>query len=269
MREKCVSFYEDTLKSRLNNKNTPIILIMQRIHKKDLVGYLMGNEHDKWDFLQFPLIDENNKILWEEKFSIDAVNDLRTRTPRLFFSQYQQKPENDLTESPFANVEIIDYFGNRCIAWLDPSSKGRDYTAFCLVKRNFTDMMALGFMFKKSWDECVNEIAEISREYGVHKIIAETNGVGNIIVKLLSDLGANVVGYNTTLEKTKKIMALAVYRDSIKLSDSANIYKKENNAFIDNCKNWSINSKEHDDGIDAFASVMDYLGLTTTRTVRN
>jgi hypothetical protein len=88
--------------------------------------------------------------------------------------------------------------------------------------------------------------------------------VGNIIIKMLSDLGANVQGYNTTLEKTKKIMSLAIFRNNIKLSNATNIYKEANNIFIDNCLSWSINAKDNDDGIDALASLTNYMGLTCT-----
>jgi hypothetical protein len=260
--EKCIRYYKDTLKSRLNNKNTPIILIMQRINKNDLVGYITKNEYPQWDFVTIPLIDDDFNIAWHEKYSLEAIKDMKDKNPNKFYSQYQQKPQDDETTCPFCKVEVVNYFGNDCIAWLDPSHKGRDYTAFCLIKRNYTNMVALGFMFKKSWDECVEDIAKISETFRVNTIIAETNGVGNIIIKILSELGARVQGYNTTIEKIKKIMALAVYRESIKLSNATSIYTKENKVFIDNCRDWSIESKECDDGIDSFASVMHYMGLT-------
>ncbi|MDR1498709.1 MAG: phage terminase large subunit [Rickettsiales bacterium] len=213
-------------------------------------------------FKEINYIDIQNKTDFLSPQILNRIETLKNERPKQYEKEYLHKIVDDDSQ-PFANVEIVNYFEKTgCDAWLDPSSKGRDYTAFCLCKRNFTNMIALGFMFKKSWDECVDEIAEISNLYNVNRIIAETNGVGNIIIKLLSDLGASVRGYNTTLEKTKKILALAVYRDSVKLSNATDIYTEENRIFVDNCVNWTINTRECDDGIDSFASYMYYMGLT-------
>lgn len=212
-------------------------------------------------FTEVNYVDIQNKTDFLSPQILNRIETLRSERPKQYEKEYLNAIVDDDSQ-PFANVEIVNYFDRTgCDAWLDPSSKGRDYTAFCLVKRNFANMVALGFMFKKSWDECIEEMAKICEIYKVNRIIAETNGVGNIIIKLLSDLGANVVGFNTTLEKTKKILALAVYKDSIKLSNSTSIYREENRLFIDNCVNWTINSK-NDDGIDSFASYMNYKGLT-------
>jgi hypothetical protein len=212
-------------------------------------------------FKEVNYIDIENKTDFLSPQILNRIETLKSERPK----QYEREYLNIVTDDerqPFANVEIVNYFDRSgCEAWLDPSSKGRDYTALCLCKRNFTNMIAVGFMFKNSWDERVEDIARICEAYNVNKIIAETNGVGNITIKLLSDLGANTVGFNTTLEKTKKIMALAVYRDSVKLSAATDIYKEENKLFIDNCVNWTINSK-NDDGIDSLASYMNYKGLT-------
>jgi hypothetical protein len=173
---KCIRYYEDTLKSRLNNKNTPIILIMQRINKNDLVNHIKRNEYNQWDFVTIPLIDKNNVIAWEEKYSREAIEDMKQKNPYKFYSQYQQEPQEDETHNPFIKVEVVDYFDKiGCIAWLDPSSKGKDYTALCLIKRNFSNLIALGFMWKRSWDECVEQIAEVSNTFNIRKIIAETN----------------------------------------------------------------------------------------------
>jgi hypothetical protein len=213
-------------------------------------------------FKEINYTDLTNRETFLSPQILNRIETLKTERPKQYEKEYLNKIADDESQ-PFADVEVVDYFERTgCDAWLDPSSKGRDYTALCLVKRNFTNMVALGFMFKKSWDECIEEIAEICNSFSVGKIIAETNGVGNIIIKLLSDLGANVVGYNTTLEKTKKILALAVYKQSIRLSNHTEIFKEENRIFIDNCINWSINTREHDDGIDSFASYMNYKGLT-------
>ena len=46
-KQNCIDFYINTLKSRKNNPNTPIILIMQRLAIDDLSGYILENEENK------------------------------------------------------------------------------------------------------------------------------------------------------------------------------------------------------------------------------
>ena len=59
-------WYDGTLYSRLNNKQTGcIILIMQRLHEDDLVGHVL--EQVGWELLRFPAIAEEF-----EEFVIDT-----------------------------------------------------------------------------------------------------------------------------------------------------------------------------------------------------
>src|SRR5262249_41873614 len=66
LRNAANSFYDGTLYSRLNNKQTGcIILIMQRLHEDDLVGHVLAQEG--WELLRFPALAEEF-----EKFEIDT-----------------------------------------------------------------------------------------------------------------------------------------------------------------------------------------------------
>jgi len=53
-------WYDNTLLSRLNNKeNGIIIIVMERLHQDDLVGHVQ--EHgDEWEVLSFPAIAETD-----------------------------------------------------------------------------------------------------------------------------------------------------------------------------------------------------------------
>ena len=54
------AWYDHTLYSRLNDKNTGcIILIMQRLHEDDLVGHVIGQGN--WKVLRFPAIAEEDE----------------------------------------------------------------------------------------------------------------------------------------------------------------------------------------------------------------
>ena len=53
-------WFDNTLYSRLNNKQTGrIILVMQRLHEDDLVGHVVGQE--PWKILRFPAVAEEDE----------------------------------------------------------------------------------------------------------------------------------------------------------------------------------------------------------------
>jgi len=90
-REKAIRYYTDTLLSRLNNRNTPIIVIMQRLHEGDLTGYLLENEKDDWVHLKIPILDKEDKPLWEQKHNLEDIEKLKINS-RVFAGQYMQEP---------------------------------------------------------------------------------------------------------------------------------------------------------------------------------
>lgn len=91
-RNNCIDFYVNTLKSRREQlEKTPIVLIMQRLHKEDLVGFLKENEKDEWEFVEFPAIVDGQSI-FPEKLPLDYLEKLEISNPYLFHSQYMQEP---------------------------------------------------------------------------------------------------------------------------------------------------------------------------------
>lgn len=89
-----VDYYNNTLKSRLNNqKRTPILLIMQRLALEDLTGYLLENEKDDWDILKLQGVnEETGEALWEEKYPASELLKLKGYNPFVYYGQYQQEP---------------------------------------------------------------------------------------------------------------------------------------------------------------------------------
>ena len=77
LREKVNLRFESTIRNRVNSRNTPIIIIMQRLHENDLCGYLMGVEPDKWKVVSLPAIqrDENGaeESLWPHKWTLEEL----------------------------------------------------------------------------------------------------------------------------------------------------------------------------------------------------
>ena len=70
--------YNTTIRSRVNDREVPIIVIMQRLHEDDLSGFLLdGNSGEQWYHLKLPAIDKNNKPLWSSKHSFKELESIR------------------------------------------------------------------------------------------------------------------------------------------------------------------------------------------------
>lgn len=83
-RDNCNLWYSQTLYSRRNSDTTPVLLIMQRLHEADLVGYLMEHEARLWHVLQIPVMDDNGSVLWPETFSAETARDMEALDPFAF-----------------------------------------------------------------------------------------------------------------------------------------------------------------------------------------
>lgn len=88
--------YNNTIRSRVNDRKTPIIVIMQRLHEEDLSGYLLaGGSGEKWHHLCLPALDENNQPLYPEKHTFKELEAIRQANRYTFAGQYMQKPAPD------------------------------------------------------------------------------------------------------------------------------------------------------------------------------
>lgn len=88
--------YNNTIRSRVNSRETPIILIMQRLHEDDLSGFLLGGgSGEEWEHLCLPALDENNIPLWEQKHTFKELESIRQANRYTFAGQYMQTPAPD------------------------------------------------------------------------------------------------------------------------------------------------------------------------------
>lgn len=88
--------YNGTIRSRVNDRNTPIIVIMQRLHEEDLSGFLLnGGSGEEWEHLCLPALNENNEPLYTEKHTFKELEQIRQANRYNFAGQYMQTPAPD------------------------------------------------------------------------------------------------------------------------------------------------------------------------------
>jgi len=93
MRQNVIDWYQTTIQSRLNKTDTPIIVIMQRLHEDDLSGWLLGGgSGETWEHLVIPARDESGESFWPEQFPPEMLDRLELTSPYVFAGQYMQRP---------------------------------------------------------------------------------------------------------------------------------------------------------------------------------
>ena len=143
MLNECIRNYTDKLKTRLRTSHTPIILIMQRLNTNDLAQYVMDAESEDWDVVCIKAYDEETKTsFWEEKFPIHKLEELKIRTPELYYSQYQQEPRATggslFTRDMFQVDALPEYFDFTAIV-ADTAYRGterNDWTVFAAIAKS-------------------------------------------------------------------------------------------------------------------------------------
>lgn len=93
IRRKVVDWYTSTAYTRLM-KDGAIVLIQTRWHEDDLAGWILNNsQHEGWDILNLPALDDDNIALWEEQYPAERLMEIRrTIGERDWSALYQQRP---------------------------------------------------------------------------------------------------------------------------------------------------------------------------------
>lgn len=93
MRRNVIDWFQTTMESRLNSPETPIIVIMQRLHEEDLAGWLSaGGNGEDWKVVSIPVLNEQDEALWPFKHSREKLAEMEASNPYVFAGQYLQRP---------------------------------------------------------------------------------------------------------------------------------------------------------------------------------
>lgn len=135
IREGVLEWFQNTLESRKNSRDTPIILIMQRLHERDLAGWLLDSGNgEEWEHVCIPAIQDDGAALWPEKHSVEELRIMERAAPYMFAGQYLQRPA-PLDGGIFKpdQIQIIDAIPSGPVRWVRgwdlASTVDGDYTA--------------------------------------------------------------------------------------------------------------------------------------------
>lgn len=133
--------FETTIRNRVNSRNTPIIIIMQRLHEHDLCGYLMKLEPEEWEVLSVPCISYNEdgeeEALWPFKHTIEELHKIESANQFVFDTQYMQnpKPLEELMYQTLRTYDVLPMEQSIRKNYTDTADKGADFLcSVCYVE---------------------------------------------------------------------------------------------------------------------------------------
>lgn len=246
-RKRVKKVYEELYKLTPN-----LFIIGQPVHKLDLYQEL--RDVIPTYFLRWGDIPELSKDLEAQRKAGVSEESIQ--------ASYFLNIMDDLS-LPFGKIETVEYYGEKNVAYIDPSHKGGDYTAMAVGGVKFNKVPVVGFAFQKAWYDCLPEFAEIFKRYNVGRVCVETNGLGEMPVIEMNKMGIPACGHNSTKKKHERILNAAQFINDLKLvqvlSGKPELIQG-NKIFIDLVKNYEYKI-EHDDPPDALAGLLVFMGV--------
>jgi predicted phage terminase large subunit-like protein len=281
-RERVNERFENTIRSRTNSRDTPIVVIGQRLHSRDLIGYLKETEGDEWEFLDIPCIttDEfgNESALWEFKMTLAELNQIRQIDENVFETQYQQNPQDlvgkllplsTLKFWNFDNIPISSIVFKFAVG--DPANTGGDYYSIPIMHVAIIEGKLLCFVkdviHSKEGIEIINEkLIDKSREHFVEEVFLEVNGIGAAAFMLLKRDMANttkVKPFTVTIPKEARILSNSEFVKQHFIFDEKYLERPEYRRFIDHVTSYDREgqNKHKKDAIDSLASAANILKI--------
>ncbi len=192
LREKVNNKFDTTIRNRVNSRNTPIIVIMQRLHDDDLSGYLMRQDPDNWHVTSMPVIKEDGTALWESKHTLEELQELRRVNEFVFDTQYMQDPRPK--EGLLFPKDELNYFTGELdkekiegtIGYLDIADTGDDNHSLPIGKILGNKIYVDDTLFTiEGTDVNVDLTAQMVNKHQPEYCRIESNFGGNTYVQLL------------------------------------------------------------------------------------
>lgn len=185
IRNKVNNKFDTTIRNRVNSRNTPIIIIGQRVHENDLCGFLIAQEPGEWTVLSIPCIQEvdgEEKALWEFKHTLTELKKLREINQYVFDTQYQQNPkplQGLMYERGFQEYDIIPAGKKMRKSYTDTADQGKDFLCSIIYDETPHANYVIDVLYtQKPMEFTEIRTAELFTQHGVEFAWIESNNGG-------------------------------------------------------------------------------------------
>ncbi|MDR3050005.1 MAG: hypothetical protein LBV16_09290 [Elusimicrobiota bacterium] len=166
---------------------------------------------------------------------------------------------DDVAAMPFADIEITDLqidCSQGTVASIDPSYKGGDYTAISIMRFFGAKAVFVGFVWKKAWYDCLEDLRAVFVRFNVKMVFFENNVLGEEPIRQLNNLNLDCkfVGFVSLDNKAAKIQNAGMFANSFMLS------KESSSEYISQILDYEAGA-EYDDAPDSMANLLINLNL--------
>jgi predicted phage terminase large subunit-like protein len=292
MRNHAIKWYRNTFVTRLNNPaKGSIVLVMQRLHKNDLAGYLC--KQDNWDILKIPAIADQDYLykapafpsnysdyfhndifdyrfskgssLQESQCSLDYLENIKKEVgEEVFCSQYQQEPQ-EIGKGLLPKEYIFRY--SIC-------PKQRDYvlqswdTAIKVGQNNDFSVCTTWILAEQkiylievvrdrlNYPDLKNKIQDLNDKFSPHVILIEDHASGQSVAQDLRRTG--MLNIRTIRHRLDKVSRFAL---TISMFQSGSVVFPKDDAFIEDViipEVLQFPYVKHDDAVDSISQALNY-----------
>ena len=233
MRQNVIDWFSTTMESRKNTPDTPIIIIMQRLHEMDLAGWLLGGGNgEEWAHVNIPARDDDGDSFWPEQFPQDMLDRIEAKNSYVFAGQYMQRPApvggGLFKDEWWRVVSVSPRIKSRTI-YADTAQKTKeanDYSVFQCWGETYDGQVIMLDMVRGKWE--APELAMQARAFWAkHKNIAGKGAVrafkvedkvsGTGLIQTLKREGIPMVGISRSIDKVTRAY------DAAPLVESGNV----------------------------------------------
>lgn len=217
--DKVSRVFFNTILSRKNSRDTPIINIQQRAGLSDLTAQLeehyMGNP--KCEFLVMPVITDGVP-LWEWKHNVNDIHELKTspKTAHVFETQYMQNPQpsegvvfnkNELNRFKLSDLDLNAK--ESVLGAIDVADKGVDYLSFPIGYLYSDKIYITDWVFtQENMEYTIPKCGQAINSNNIDHCAIETNNHGHAFIRgVYQNVSkSNIIPVNQTAKKHSRII---------------------------------------------------------------
>ena len=273
MRDKVSRYFKETLLSRLNDSNVPIINIQQRLHLEDISGFLQS----KYGFetLKKPLVTEDGVCLLPKQYTPERIKELQIDN-YLFQSQYQQEPifagGQIIKREWFTYYSVNTKYNYKKIAIATDTAisakEHADYSCFLVGGITPDNRLHILDMAYGRWEypelkqqalDIYNRWQRDKRETSASSIVIENRASGQQLIQDFRKIGLPIKAVDVTKDKLSRVEEVLdhIAAGHVMLPDSENY--GFNNTIISECESFTRDQQQiHDDIVDTLVHLINH-----------
>lgn len=283
VRERVNARFDSTIINRVNSRNTPIIIIMQRLHERDLCGYVMENYPGEWHVLSLPCIItepnqplEEGRALWDFKHTLNELLKMNSINPINFGRQYMQNPQpkEGLLYNTFSTYSVIPPGPVKIKSYTDTADEGKDYLCSIAYAETKTAIYVLDVIYTQDAMETTEPLTArqlVHNNVKTARIESNNGGRGfsrkvkeHVVAMGMHDI--NLIWFHQSKNKAARIFTNSASVNTLIYFPSD--WKERWPVFYKHVTSYSAKGQNpHDDAPDVLTGMVEYFGKDVNKGI--